>query len=336
MMKRVLIFLLLLLAGQALAKSVECDDHSLRINLMPGEVGQTLTQDNFHGLPAAFMAMVDSANANQCRIVVEVSNDPTKWKTLRLMAQDPRYKGVNFETMNLVFDGALNVARRQAADQFLNWIGVSSDAIIDYRPMRDDEKCFIKVYSAPLLSYQQPRIVERIVEKPMASNNSSSNFQMPKLPKFGLAVHLGATSTIDGNVAPMGTVSLRIDGSLVQAYGFHTLFFPREEDFLEKDSDVYDQGIGLLVGKQLSQKIWLIAGYQRQEIVLDDQSDQSGKNILWFQGGEGGLMLRGDDYFVTLTGLYGHKKVWSQTWDQTLETDMGARLAVGIRFKGGK
>jgi hypothetical protein len=335
-MKKVLIFLLLLLAGQSLAKPVECDSRSLRINLMPGEVGQTLTQDNFRSLPTGFMAMVDSANVNQCRIVVEVSNDPTKWKMLRLMSQDSRYKGVNFETMNLVFDGALNVARRQAADQFLNWIGVSPDAIIDYRPMRDGKQCFVEVYSAPLLPYQQPRIVERIVEKPAESSSSSPSFQMPKLPKFGLAAHLGATSTIDGKVAPMATLTLRIDGSLVQVYGFQSLLFPREEDFLEKGSDVYDQGVGLLAGKQLSQKIWLIAGYERQEILLDDQSDQSGKNISWFQGGEAGLMLRGDDYFVTLTGLYGHKKVWSQTWDQTLETDMGARLAVGIRFKGGK
>lgn len=335
-MKRVLIFLMLLLAGQALAKPVECSDRSLRINLMSGEVGQTLTQDNFRGLPAGFMAMVDSANANQCRLVVEVSNDPTKWKTLRLMAQDPRYKGVNFETMNLVFDGALNVARRQAADQFLNWIGVSSDAIIDYRPMRDDEKCFIKVYSAPLLSYQQPRIVERIIEKPAESSSSSPSFQMPKLPKFGLAGHAGATSTINGNVAPMGTVSLRIDDSIVQVYGFHSLFFPREEDFLRKNSDVYDWGVGALLGKQLSQKIWLVAGYGRQEIVLDDQSDQSGKNISWFQGGEAGFMLREDDYFVTLTGLYGHRKEWLSDWSHTLETDAGVRLAVAVRFKGGK
>ncbi len=335
-MKRVLIFLLLLLAGQVLAKPVECDNNSLRVNLMPGDVGQTLTRDDFRGLSVDFVAMIDSVNANKSRLVVEVSNDPTKWKLLRLMAQDPRYKGVNFETMNLVFDGALNVARRQVADQFLSWIGVSPDAIIDYRPMRDGKQSFIEIYSAPLLPYQQPRIVERIVEKPAPSSSSSSGFQMPKLPKFGLAVHLGATSTIEGNVAPMATLSLRIDGSVVQAYGFHSLLFPREEDFLSKGSDVYDQGVGLLVGKQLSQKIWLIAGYQRQEIVLDDQSDQSGKNISWFQGGEGGLMLRGDDYFVTLTGLYGHKKVWSQTWDQTLETDAGVRLAVAVRFKGGK
>lgn len=335
-MKRVLVFLLLLLASQVLAKPVECDNSSLRINLMPGEVGQTLTQDNFRGLCTGFMAMVDSANANECRIVVEVSNDPTKWKMLRLMAQDLRYQGVNFETMNLVFDGALNVARRQAADQFLNWIGVSPDAIIDYRPMRDDKQCFVEIYSAPLLPYQQPRIVERIVEKPALSSSLSPSFQMPRLPKFGLAVHLGATSTIDGNVAPMATLTLRIDGSLVQAYGFHSLLFPREEDFLAKGRDVYDQGVGLLAGKQLSQKIWLIAGYQRQEIVLDDQSDQSGRNISWFQGGEGGLMIRGDDYFVTLTGLYGHRKEWLADWSHTLETNAGVRLAVAVRFKGGK
>ncbi len=335
-MKRVLVFLLLLLAGQALAKPVECDDHSLRINLMPGEVGQTLTQDNFRGLPAVFMAMVDSANANQCRIVVEVSNDPTKWKMLRLMAQDPRYKGVNFETMNLVFDGALNVARRQVTDQFLNWIGVSPDAIIDYRPMRDGRQCFVEIYSVPLLPYQQPRVVERIIEKSAPSNNSLASFQLPKLPKFGLAVHLGATSTLDGNVAPMAALTLRIDGSLVQVYGFQSLLFPREEDFLVKGCDVYDQGVGLLAGKQISQKIWLIAGYGRQEIVLDDHSDQSGRNISWFQGGEAGLLLRGDDYFLTLTGLYGHHKEWSPSWDQTLETDAGVRLSVGLRFKGGK
>lgn len=335
-MKRVLVFLLLLLAGQALAKPVECDKHSLRINLMPGEVGQTLTQDKFRDLHPGFMAMVDSANANQCRLVVEVSNDPTKWKLLRLMAQDSRYQGVNFETMNLVFDGALNVARRQATDQFLSWIGVSQDAIVDYRPMRDGKKCFVEIYSAPLLPYQQPRVIERIVEKPAPSNNSSASFQLPKLPKFGLAVHLGATSTIDGNFAPMAALTLRIDGSLVQAYGLHSLIFSREEDFLAKGRDVYDQGAGLLAGKQLSQKIWLIAGYQRQEIVLDDHSDQSGKNISWFQGGEGGLMLRGDDYLITLTGLYGHRKEWSPTWDQTLDTDAGVRLAVAVRFKGGK
>lgn len=335
-MKRILVFLLLMLAGQALAKPVEHDDRSLRVNLMPGDVGQTLTQDDFRGLSTGFMAVVDSANANQCRIVVEVSNDPTKWKILRLMSQDPRYQGVNFETMNLVFDGALNVARRQVVDQLLIWIGVSPEAEIEYRPMRDDDTCFIKIHSAPLRPSQQSRIVERIVEKPAESSSSSPSFQMPKLPKFGLAVHLGATSTIDGNVAPMGTLSLRIDGSLVQVYGFQSLFFPREEDFLRKNSSVYDQGVGLLVGKQLSQKIWLVAGYQRQEIVLDDRSNQSGRNISWFQGGEAGLMLRGDDYFVTLTGLYGHRKEWLPDWSHTLETDAGVRLSVALRFKGGK
>ena len=333
-MKRVLIFLLLLLASQALAKPVECDNNSLRITLMSGEVGETLTEDNFRGLSAGFMAMVDSANVNQCRIVVEVSNDRTKWKILRLMAQDSRYKGVNFETMNLVFDGALNVARRQVADQFLNWLGVSPDAIIGYRPLRDDEQCFVRIYSAPLLPYQQPRVVERVIEKPAPSNNLSSSFQLPQLPKLGLMLHLGATSTWK-NAAPMAALSLRHKDSLVQAYGLYSLFFPREQNALGQDREVYDQGAGLLLGQRIGEQLWLLAGAERQEIVLDDRSDQSGKNILWFQGGELGLMWLGDNHFVSLTGLYGHKKEWSPTWDQTLDTDAIVRLAVGIRFLGG-
>lgn len=333
-MKRVLIFLLLLLAGQALAQPVECDDHSLRINLMPSAVGNTLTKDDFRDLPAGFMAVVDSVNANQCRLVVEVSNDSTKWRMLRIMAQDHRYKGVDFKTMNLVFDAALNIARRQAVEPILFWLGVSPNAIVDYRPLRDEEKCFVKIYSAPLLPYQQPRVIERIVEKP-AAPFVLPNFQMPKLPKLGLALHLGATSTWK-NVVPMATLSLRYNNSVVQAYGFHSLFLPREQNALGENRDVYDQGVGLLVGKQIGRPLWLMVGYERQETVLDDQSDQSGRNIFWFQGGELGLMWLGDNHFVTLTGLYGHRKEWSPTWDQTLTTDVGLRLSVALRFKGGK
>ncbi len=333
-MKRVLIFLLLLLAGQALAQPVEYNDHSLRINLIPSAVGNTLTKDDFRDVSKGFRAVVDSVNANQCRLVVEVSNDSTKWRMLRIMAQDYRYNGVDFKTMNLVFDAALNVARRQAVEPILFWLGVSPNAIVDYRPLRDEEKCFVKIYSAPLLPYQQPRVIERIVEKP-AAPFVFPNFQMPKLPKLGLALHLGVTSTWE-NVAPMAALSLRFNNSVVQAYGFHSLFLPREQNALGENRDIYDQGVGLLVGKQIGRPLWLMVGYERQEIVLDDQGDQSGRNIFWFQGGELGLMWLGDNHFVTLTGLYGHRKEWSPTWDQTLTTDVGLRLSVALRFKGGK
>ena len=336
-MKRVLVGIFLwlaLLAGQALAQPVECDNHSLRINLMPGEVGQTLTQDNFRGLSADFMAMIDSVNANKSRLVVEVSNDSTKWRMLRLMAQDSRYKGVDFKTMNLVFDAALNVARRQAVEQFLVWLGVSPNAIIEYRPMRDEKRCFVEMRSAPLLAYQQLRIVERPAEKSVAPF-VLPKFVMPKLPKLGLALHGGVTSTWE-NVAPMATLSLRYNNSVVQAYGFYSLFVPREEKALGQDREVYDQGVGLLVGQQIGRPLWLMIGYERQEIVLDDRGDQSSKNIFWFQGGELGLMWLDDNHFVTLTGLYGHRKEWRSDWSQILETDAGVRLAVGVRFFGGK
>lgn len=333
-MRFLIILLCLLLAGQAMAKPVECDSQSLRISLMPGEVGN-LTADDFHGLPASFTAMIDSVNANKSRLVVEVSNDPTKWRLLRLMERDPRYRGVNFEVMNLVFDGALNLARRQVVEQFLVWLGVSSDAIVEYRPLRDYEQCFVKIYSAPLLSYQQPRVVERvIVEKPVPF---VPQFEMPQLPKLGLALHLGATSTwTRKSAAPMAALSLRYRDSMVQAYGLHSLFFPRQEKFLGQDREVYDQGVGLLLGQQIGRQLWLLAGCQRQEVVLDDNSDQSGRNILWFQGGELGLMWLGDNHFVSLTGLYGHRKEWNSDWKQELETNTAVRLAVGVRFLGGK
>lgn len=335
-MKRVLVFLLLMLAGQALAQPVDWNNH-LRISLQPGEVGTTLTKDNFRGLPDGFIAMIDSVNANQCRLVVGVSNDPTKWKMLRLMAQDQHYSGVNFETMNLVFDGALNVARRQAVEEVLVWIGVSSNAIIEYRPMRDEEECFVEIYSAPLLPYQEPRVVERVVERIVeqpAAPFVLPKFELPKLPKLGLALHLGVTSTWE-SAAPMAALSLRYKESMIHVYGLHSLFLPREQNFVGKDRDAYDQGFGVLVGTQVSELLWLLAGYERQEIVLDDGSYQSGRNVLWFQGGEAGLMWLCDNHFVTLTGLYGHRKQWSPSWDQTLETDVGVRLSVGLRFLGG-
>ena len=53
-------------------------------------------------------------------------------------------------------------------------------------------------------------------------------------------------------------------------------------------------------------------------------------------GGELGLMWLSDNHFVSLTGLYGHRKEWCDDWSQTLETDAGVRLAVGVRFLGGK
>lgn len=331
-MRFLITLLCLLLAGQVMAKPVECDSSSLRITLMPGEVGNALTADDFRDLHPGFMAMVDSANANQCRLVVEVSNDPTKWKLLRLMSQDPRYKGVNFEAMNLVFDGALNLARRQVVEQVLSWINVSPEAIVEYRPLRDDE-CFIRICSAPLLPYQQPRTIERvIVEKPVPF---VPQLEMPQLPKLGLTLHLGATSTWR-NAAPMAALSLRYKDSMVQAYGFHSLFFPREQNALGGKRDVYDQGVGLLLGQQIGRQLWLLAGCERQEVVLDDRGDQSGKNIFWFQGGELGLMWLGDNHFISLTGLYGHRKEWNSDWNQALETDAGVRLAVGIRFLGGK
>ena len=92
-----------------------------------------------------------------------------------------------------------------------------------------------------------------------------------------------------------------------------------------------------MIGKQISKPLWLMVGYERQEIVLDDGSDQSGRNILWFQGGELGLMWLGDNHMVTLTGLYGHRKQWVESWDQILETDVGVRISASIPlFKGGK
>lgn len=334
-MKRVLIFLLLMLASTSWAKELSyvVNGDTLTINYATSDFGDDTNPATLQW-PASIDHFIGLANQGKYAFCVEAQSDTTGWRWIRQTLQGTSAgAGVDLKKVNRVEDFGANDVRASNGVRFLIWKGLVTKFV--FKEHKAGKRVFIKIYPTPL-PQSDTQIVERIVEKPAASNNSLSNFQMPKLPKFGLAAHLGAMSTIDGNVAPMATLTLRIDGSLVQVYGFQSLFFPREEDFLEKNSDVYDQGVGFLAGKQLSQKIWLIAGYQRQEIVLDDQSDQSGRNISWFQGGEGGLMLRGDDYFVTLTGLYGHKKVWSQTWDQTLETDMGARLAVGIRFKGGK
>lgn len=336
-MKRFLVFLCLclaLLANSGLAQDsggVVSGD-TLTIYYQTGDLadGTDASKVNW---PKSIDHFIALANQGKCEFFVEASNDTVHWRWVeRILRGTKSGVGVNIRRVNRTNDAAATAARMKNALRLLKSRGLERKAV-RYLPV-DGDRVFIKIYPVMTMVSASPQVVERIIEKP-AAPFVLPKFDLPKLPKLGLSLHVGATSTWK-NVAPMAALSLQYKNSIVQAYGMHSLFFPREQNALSQDREVYDQGVGLLVGKQIGRPLWLLVGYERQETVLDDRSDQSSKNVFWFQGCEFGLMWFGDNHFVTLTGLYGHRKEWQSDWNQVLETNTAVRLAVGVRFLGGK
>lgn len=121
---------------------------------------KSLAADDFQkAMTPEFRELIRSVNTYERRLVVEVSNDPTLWKFWGFIQKDPEYAGLDFESLNLIFDAAVNYGRRQyVVNDILAWIGVGQDAIIADRPIRRGQ-CFIKIYGAELLPYQQTKLV---------------------------------------------------------------------------------------------------------------------------------------------------------------------------------
>lgn len=329
----VFILVLVLCSQTALAGyQVECRADTILVRLQPGDPGKAFKAEDFQKvISPEFQAQLDSVNIFQRRLVVEVSNDPTLWKFWQFAQSDPQYAGLDFESLNLVFDAAVNYARRQnTVNQILAWIGVNQDAIIADRPIRRGQ-CFIKIYGAKLLPYQEQNMVKPEVARAATDttviNNYNYNYHVAPGLAFGL--HGGMSYVMK----PHATYSLpfTLDISLlyrqrlmVQAYGLNSLFLRKDRDTALGQLSTFDQGGGLLIGTRLQNPLWLTVGYFNQETVLDEV--QAGKNVNYFRGFEGGVQLIKKRYILSATVLYGHR----QDLGNTLTTDLGARIALTV------
>lgn len=314
---------------------VECQADTLVIRLQPGDPGKAFRSEDFRQLiTPEFQAQLDSVNIFQKRLVVEVSNDPTLWKFWQFVQNDPSYAGLDFESLNLMFDAATNYARRQSTvNQILAWIGVGQDVIIADRPIRRGQ-CFIKIYTAKLLPYQQSNLVTPELARANTDTTVVNNYQYNYYvgPGWGLGLHAGMSYAI----RPQAKYSLpfTLDISLyyqqklmLQAYGLHSLFLQRERDtaLSHEELTTFDQGGGLLLGAKLQGPVWLVVGYFNQETVLAE-GEQAGDNTDYFRGAEFGVQVARKNLILSATGLYGHRQILGSE----LTTDFGARLALSF------
>lgn len=315
-----LMVLVLILAGQVVAGPVTCVGDTLVVRLEPGDPGMELKSSDFGGLSPAFQAAVDSANAYRCRLLVEVSNDSTKWRLLRILRQDPNFSSLNYPRLNLVLDAALNYARRQKVIQILSWVGVSSDALVDDRPMRD-KTCFLRIYPAPLLPYQQQPV--RVLEKIVPEVKTTTIVERG-VPSLAMRAHFGLTTTGE-HFSPLAAVSLNWREASLCAYGLHSLWLRYDREVYGIDQSSYDQGAGLLMGLRIGRQLLLSGGYHHEESVLAT----NGCNSRWYRGGQLGLTyeIGGVPISASVFCLYGQVKDAGEFQDE-----FSARAALVYKF----
>lgn len=276
---------------------------------------------------------IDLANQGKYVFCVEAQSDTTGWRWIRQTLRGTSAgAGVNLKKVNRVEDFGANEVRASNGVRFLVWKGLTSKLV--FKELKGGDRVFIKIYPTPL-PQPETKFVERIVERQAperpAMTMDLSGLKMPKLPKLAFALQPGVSSTWH-SAAPALCFNLVYGHWLAQAYGFHSLFIRYEREVLGGQYDTYDQGAGVLFGRQLSRPLWLVAGYSVQENLLDD-TDQAGRRLFRFRGGEAGLLIVPvNGLTVNLTGLYGHVK----NWDASETTDVGCRVAVyfGKKWRG--
>lgn len=300
---------------------------TLVVHFGKGKPGSSVTkEDVLPQVTPTFRAQLDSVLAGQLRIVVESSTDPTEYKLLQILERDPRYKDVDFRSLNINWDGATNVAREGTANRILQYLGVNYTLVqVDYHHVRSNVygDRFIKIHCAEFLPHQQRVIekhTERIIERP-TSPAATDHACTPHLLDLS---YLAGLRTTEFAVSPTAEITLTLNNQwLLQFWGIHSSLLRTERDTFLPNTETLDQGGGIRLGTRAYKSLWILGGAFIEENILTETTE-AGKRPWWYSGADLSIALRRDHYAIIVSGMYGHE--WN--FEAGLDTSTGIRFAV--------